>query len=330
MPVFDTFHRQHHQQLVGHRDAPVAVGVDRHVRRVTVLVPAVARRAGDPRVVRRRAKPRVHVHHEPGAHAAAKVREHQLELVQKARVQHNVLGPHVALIVMRHEVGELEMLGHLQVEILRPHFKEPGGPFVVPATESLRDIGADSIPIQSTGHFLVEGHNDRERGLLENLSLHAPHDRHAIKAWLRWRDRGRQGQGAHRQRRRRITERNPLVAERIRDADEVDRKIHVLARQRHSQLHIAAETKGIGGWRRGEDRGARDGCRQPGERRGRHQFGGTHELHDTNRRDAEKQAGADDAEYSALARRVERTTADHRSPRRAQQTTPQPNPEPRK
>jgi len=69
MTFLHPLHGEHHEQLVGDRDAAVAVGVHGKIRSVAILVPAVARRLLDSRVVRRRSEAGVHVHHEPGPNA---------------------------------------------------------------------------------------------------------------------------------------------------------------------------------------------------------------------------------------------------------------------
>ena len=52
--------------------------------------------------------------------------DHELELVHERLAQHQVLGPHVALVV-RQEVAQAEMLGDVRVLVLRRYFDESLG-----------------------------------------------------------------------------------------------------------------------------------------------------------------------------------------------------------
>ena len=52
------------------------------------------------------------------------LRENQLELVEETRMQRDVFGPHVLLIVMRQEVAEPQMFGDREVEMLRIDLEE--------------------------------------------------------------------------------------------------------------------------------------------------------------------------------------------------------------
>src|SRR5438132_1421479 len=83
--------------------------------------------------------------------ASADLLKHQLELVEKARIERDVLRPHVRLRVVGHEISELEMCADLEIGVFRPDLNEALG-MVVPR-ESLGEIDADAIPVQHAAHL---------------------------------------------------------------------------------------------------------------------------------------------------------------------------------
>ena len=98
----------------------VAVVVDEHVGRITVHVSAQLRAAaGTPAVaiVPGRAEAAHHRHVLNRDTCLLEIRDHQLELVDEILVEDQILRPDVSLI-MRQEIGELEMLRDLHVLVI--------------------------------------------------------------------------------------------------------------------------------------------------------------------------------------------------------------------
>src|SRR5688572_22714476 len=112
----DDLHRQTYHTAVPRGEFSIPVGVDRDVRRVAVVVLAVAPRAPDPPIAVQRPEPGVHIDLDVGDSVGAvppgDLRDHQLELVQQFRIHRCVARPHTPLIVIQ-EIRDLEMRGDL-------------------------------------------------------------------------------------------------------------------------------------------------------------------------------------------------------------------------
>ena len=179
------------ESFILQRHASVAVGVDCDVGRIAMLVPAVGRGAPDSVVMRWCPETAVHVKchlsFQPGPRSDvgmfADLRQNQLQLVEQPRIQRHVLGPYVTLAVMREKVAEPEVLADHQRRVLLANLNEPVG--VIFTTEPLGEIRPDAVAIEFPRNFLLEGHEDGERRLGNNLSLDATDDREMVEARAR-------------------------------------------------------------------------------------------------------------------------------------------------
>ena len=110
-----------------------AVVVHEDVRGIAVLMATVARTpalSNSPHVVLRRAEAGHHRQVPNGNALARELGDHQLELVDEAGVEDEVLGPD-ALLVVRQEVAQPEVLRDVRVLVLRRHLDEPARVAVV-------------------------------------------------------------------------------------------------------------------------------------------------------------------------------------------------------
>jgi hypothetical protein len=299
MLVLDPLDRAGDEHPVAGSNSAVAVRVHHHVGGVAVLMTAVTGGARDPRVVPRRPEPRVHteseVDHADSAATALHFGDDQLQLVEQARIDCNVLRPDVFLRVVRDEVADRQVRADVQLLVVRPDFEEALG--VIDARgvspgEALRQIGADAVAVQHPTDLALEGHQHGDDRLGHHLALGSAPDRETIEAWAPRRDEVRATKRMRGIGRGRVAEPKPLVAKAPWIAANDDRKLEDVPRQREAHAHLSAPAERVTrrlGVSAATHRGSADEARlagsEPAERTARRCARGTEELYDAKCRE---------------------------------------------
>src|SRR5512132_3981801 len=161
----DDLHRQTYHTAVDGGEFSVAVRVDGHIGRVTVLVLTVACGASNPAVVLRCPEPGVNVDINVGdglvAVPACNLLNHELQLVEEFRVHRRIARPLSFLIVIQ-EVADQQMLCDRQIDVGGSYLQESFRGWSL-ATRALGEIRPDAIAAQHSPLLLLEGDQHRQR-----------------------------------------------------------------------------------------------------------------------------------------------------------------------
>ena len=142
------------------------------------------------------------------------LRHHQLEFVEQARIQRDVLGPDVVLIIVRNEITNLQMLADREIEMLRIDLEEAIRMLLVlSAPELFGEVCPDAIAVEHRTKLLLERAHDGDRRLTDDLAVAAVYERQIIEAGNRRRRDVGALDGVRRESRLHASQRGPLVRE---------------------------------------------------------------------------------------------------------------------
>ena len=163
--LFHGINRARHDPTIRPRYAAIAIGIDHHVGRVSILMPAVACGPLHVGVVRRSSKSRVDVQgiQRIGRHAthSRHLGNDELQLVEKPRIERHILRPHIRLIVVRDEVAEPEVFADWEVNLVLLDLQKPLRGILM-ATQPFGQVCANSVAIQEARRLFGEGNQDSE------------------------------------------------------------------------------------------------------------------------------------------------------------------------
>src|SRR5205085_11897276 len=114
---------------------------------------------------------------------ASDLLDHQLQLVEKLRIDRRVARP-LSLLIVVQEIADFEVLGDRQIDVRGAYLEESLGRWG-PAPHALPEISPDAISTQHSLLFLRERHQHRECEAVYGSPLASLEKGQMIKARLR-------------------------------------------------------------------------------------------------------------------------------------------------